>query len=189
MKWKKNLPTAQETSTSLGPFFAFLVVQCWICCLHLSFFSHTRCVPLLLLLCHVVVCPHPCPCHRPMVVVLLLICLCPLVPIIVIVVCPLVVGVGIVLSHCFCHCGSPSFSSLSPSSPCQLFPPHEQLLALMGCWWPLVSLPRHSLSLPHFPCHQTSPHFVVVLIHHPPHEQVLIVMELLWVCHLGIVWW
>ena len=31
------------------------------------------------------------------------------------------------------------------SSPCQLFPPHEQLLTVMGCWWQLASLPRHSL--------------------------------------------
>ena len=77
----------------------------------------------------------------------------------------------------------------SPSLLCQLFPPREQLLAVMGCWWPLVSLPHHSLSLPHSPCHQTSPRFVVVLIQNLPHKQVLVAMESLWVCHLGAVWW
>ena len=75
----------------------------------------------------------------------------------------------------------------SPSSPCQLFPPCEQLLMVMGCWWPLVSLPRHSLSWPRSPCCRTSPRFVVVLIQNPPHEQVLIAMESLWVCRLGAV--
>ena len=112
--------------------------------------------------------------------------------------------------HCHCHCHLspccqcwcrpvplfllswlPFFFVIasSLSLPCQLFLPCEQLLTVMGCWWPLVSLPCHSLSLPCFPCHQMSPCFVVVLIHHPPHKQVLIAMESLWVCHLGTVWW
>jgi hypothetical protein len=30
--------------------------------------------------------------------------------------------------------------------------------------------------------------FVVVLIHHPPHEQVIIAVASLWVCHLGVSW-
>jgi hypothetical protein len=77
----------------------------------------------------------------------------------------------------------------SPSSPCQLFPPREQLLAAVGCWWPSSSLPHHPLSLPHCPCRRMSPCFVVVLIHHPPHEQVLVAVALLWVCRLGAVSW
>jgi hypothetical protein len=55
-----------------------------------------------------------------------------------------------------------------------LFPPREQLLAAVGCWWPSSSLPRHPSSLPRCPCRRTLPCFVGVLIHHPPHEQVLV---------------
>jgi hypothetical protein len=69
------------------------------------------------------------------------------------------------------------------------FPPCKQLIAAVGCWWPLSSLPHHPLSLPHCPCHRTSPCFVVVLIHHPPHKQVLVAVVSLWVCRLGAVSW
>ena len=94
---------------------------------------------------------------------------------------------------CWC-CPVPLFFSLWPpfffvvvfslSLPCQLFPFCKQLLTGVGCWWPSSSLPHHPLSLLHFPWHWMLHCFVVVLIHNPPHKQVLVVMESLQVCCL-----
>ena len=99
---------AQEMSTtSLGPFFAFLIIRRCICRLRLLF-CPVLVVPLIVHCCHhfghVVVVVHLrlCPCRRLVVVVLLVEFLAvgvrPLIPtVVVVVVCPLVVSVGVVL--------------------------------------------------------------------------------------------
>ena len=210
---KKKLTYSPRDVDASWALFVFLIVQCWIHHLHLLFFSHPRRPPrhvlLPFLLSHVIV--HPCPhlCHCPVAVVLvvmlwlsLLSCGgCP----------PPHLSHCLSLSpgphhHC-CHCHlSPCcrcqcrpvllfLSSWLPfffvvasslSLPCQLFLPCKQLLMAVGCWWLSSSLPCHPLSLPHCLCHRMLPCFVVVLIHHPPHEQVLIAMKLLWVCCLVV---
>ena len=213
---KKKLTYSPRDVDVSWALFAFLVVRRWIRRLHLPFFSRPhrppRHVPLPFLLSHVVVRPRPRPCRCPVAVVLVVVlwlsllscggcppcrlsrclssspgpchhrCRCRLSP----------------CCRCRCRPVQLFLSSWLPfffvvasslSSPCQLFPPREQLLAAVECWWPSSSLPRNPLSRPHCPCRRMSPCFVVVLIHHPPHEQVLVAMELLWVCRLGAVSW
>ena len=140
---KKNLPTAQETLTSLGPFLRsssygagsvacdfrsspvlvvpLVMCRCRFCCLMSLSVPVPVPVPVVVLgrLSSSSCCGSPC-CRVVVVllVVFLVVCLRPQVPVIivVVVVCPLAVGVGVVLSRCFCRRGSPSFSSLRP--PC-----------------------------------------------------------------------
>ena len=127
------------------------------------------------------------PCCCVVVILLLIVRHCPLV--IVVAICPLIINV--IPSHCFCHHSSACFLSLHPfwlSHASCSFPPHEQLLMAVGCWWPSSSLPCHPLSLPCCPCCWTLACFVV-LIPHPAHEQVFIAVAWVWVCHFGAVSW
>jgi hypothetical protein len=69
---------AQEMSTSLGPFFAFLIVRCWIRCLRLPFLScpHSppHCAPPPpFSSCCVVVRPRPLPVRRPVLIALVVV--------------------------------------------------------------------------------------------------------------------
>jgi hypothetical protein len=155
---KTNLPMAQETSMSLGPFFVFLIVKHWICRLCLQFLScprHRPCHVLLLFSsCHVIVCPCPHPCHHPVVVVPIVVlwlsllscggcpphhwssspgphCCCCLS----VLSCPIVfVIMATLLFHCCMLHATCSF------------PPCEQLLAAVGCWWPSSSSIIHPTS-------------------------------------------
>ena len=150
---------AQETLTSLGPFFVFLIIWCWIHRLCLPYLSHPHCPPpcalLLFLSCRVIVHPCPCPCHRPVMVVLIIMWW---------------------LSSSSC-CGCP---------PCRL-PPCRSLTPLL-----LVSVSSCDVVF------VIVAHFLFVIVPSlsslcqlliPPHQQVLVVVAWVWVCHLGTISW
>jgi hypothetical protein len=81
----------------------------------------------------------------------------------------------------FRHCVLPVFAVPAVSTPRTAARGGGVLVAVV-----IVASP--SLVLAPLPLSSDSPCFVVVLIHHPPHEQVLVAVALLWVCRLGVSW-
>ena len=90
--------------------------------------------------------------------------------VVIVVVCPLIIGFSVVLSRWFCCGGSPSVSSLHP--------PHLRRASESRRWVLAAIVVFASPSTP-FPAPLSLLSaivlFVVVLIHYPPHEQVLVV--------------